>query len=487
MTDEKKRKRKNFPLSRGTLLGFSLLLFSLCASHVVAGEPGTPASQKDLWLSPRSLTPEPVPLKQESQIPPDLSGRIHDLTLTDLIDLALLTSPQTRASWYATRSAREGLSALKGSYYPQLDLGLDANRVHGSAVGGRFKFDQRTVVPSASLAYTLFDFGKRGAEVEEKRQDLIAANWNHNTTVQRIVLEVQHAYYQYLDARALVAAEEAAVEEARMSLEAAEFRHRAGVATIADVLQARTTLSQAELSLATVRGQIQIIRGIIATSLGISPTSDFDVRGELPEELPLEQVSQNVDFLIEEARAKRPDLAATRALASKAEAHVRNVKREGWPVLEMSGNLERVYYFAPDFASDNYSFGVSLRFPLFTGFRHMHEVHQAKEDLEAARAGITDLEQQVTLEVWTSYYNMKTASEKVGTSRNLLESATQSYETSLGRYKAGVGSILELLPAQAALEDARAQSIRAKTDWLLSVAQLEHDMGTLWRSLEEKR
>lgn len=479
------RQGKGRWLPRGAAVVFSFLFLSPCCA--LAGEPGTPYSPKDLWVPPRELAREPVPPPEDIEIPPDLSERIRSLTLTDLVDLALQRSPETRASWYAARSAREGMSAQKGTYYPQLDLAVEANRVHGSAVGGRFTFDQRTVVPSVSLAYTLFDFGKRHVEVEEKRQELIAANWNHNATVQDIVLEVQLAYYQYLNARALLKAEEAAVREAETSLEAAEFRHRAGAATIADVLQARTSLSQAELFLETTRGQIQIIRGTIATSLGISPTSDFDVKGELPEELPLEQVSKDIDSLIGEARALRPDLAAARAQASKARAHVRNVKAEGWPVLEAGGNLESVYYYDPDFTSDNYSFGVSLRFPLFTGFRHMHEVHQAKEDLEAARAGITDLEQQVTLDVWTSYYKVKTASERIETSRDLLESAGKSYETSLGRYRAGVGDILELLRAQVALEAARAQAIGAKTDWLLSVAQLEHDVGTLWLSPEEKK
>jgi outer membrane protein TolC len=77
---------------------------------------------------------------------------------------------------------------------------------------------------------------------------------------------------------------------------------------------------------------------------------------------------------------------------------------------------------------------------------------------------------------------MKTASELIQTSRDLLASAQQSYEVALGRYRAGVGSILEVLPAQVALEDARAESIRAKTEWLLSVAKLERDIGALGAS-----
>ena len=49
----------------------------------------------------------------------------------------------------------------------------------------------------------------------------------------------------------------------------------------------------------------------------------------------------------------------------------------------------------------------------------------------------------------------------------------------LARYQAGVGTILDLLAAQAALEGARAQMIQARSDWYVSLAQLAHDTGTL--------
>jgi outer membrane protein len=49
----------------------------------------------------------------------------------------------------------------------------------------------------------------------------------------------------------------------------------------------------------------------------------------------------------------------------------------------------------------------------------------------------------------------------------------------LGRYKAGVGSVLDLLTAQAALADARAQQVLARLEWNTSLAQLAHDAGVL--------
>ena len=47
------------------------------------------------------------------------------------------------------------------------------------------------------------------------------------------------------------------------------------------------------------------------------------------------------------------------------------------------------------------------------------------------------------------------------------------------RYRAGVGNIIDLLTAEAALETARAQEVQARADWFVSVAQLAHDTGSL--------
>ena len=55
----------------------------------------------------------------------------------------------------------------------------------------------------------------------------------------------------------------------------------------------------------------------------------------------------------------------------------------------------------------------------------------------------------------------------------------QSTEVAQGRYKAGVGSVLDLLAAQAALADARAQRVLTRLQWHTSLAQLAHDAGVL--------
>jgi outer membrane protein TolC len=67
----------------------------------------------------------------------------------------------------------------------------------------------------------------------------------------------------------------------------------------------------------------------------------------------------------------------------------------------------------------------------------------------------------------------------VKTAGELLDSATQSERVAAGRYRAGVGSILDLLAAQAALANARQQRIQAGTNWFVSRTTLAQAMGAL--------
>lgn len=440
----------------------------------VASNPAT------VWSPPpEGRPPAPTPTPPPAILEKYLKGEASP-SLPEIVDLALRNNPSTRVAWFQARAAAAELGSKRAAYFPEIDLNANITRQKTAAVGGLFTYLQTTYGPSASLNYLLFNFGGREADADEARQALFAANWTHDAAIQNLVLQVEQAYYQYLNAKALAASAEASLKQAEESLAAAEERHRAGVATIADVLQAKTARSQAQLALTAARGLIQTYRGELATAVGVSPEIPVDV-GELPEIVSLEGVSQSVDGLIEKARSERPDLAAAWFEASKAESHVRSVRAEGLPSLSAAGTVGRTYYYNSTGApySNNYSGAILFRFPLFTGFRSRYDTLKAQEEASAARAQADTLSNLVIFQVWSSYYGVQTATQQVRTARDLLASAEQSQEVALARYKAGVGSILDLLTAQSALAAARAEEVLARAGWFLALTQLAHDTGAL--------
>jgi outer membrane protein len=461
----------------------AVLTLAGCAADLNSAwkSPGTASSSAVSWTPAPGIIPKSAPKTAQITLPENILKSGQSLSLLAIVDIALRNNPETAAAWAQARSAAAAYESNKGSYYPQLGLTAGTSYISGHSDNGATSYNQRDTLASLGLNWLIYDFGGREASLDQAREALIAADWSHNTVIQNIIFAVENAYYNYVTAKALLEAQQATYKEAETNLEASKDRHHAGVATIADVLQAKTALAQAKLALDRLQGQIQTTRGALATAMGLPANTPYDI--VIPrKEIPLKETLEKVEDYLAQAEKKRPDLAAARAQVRKAGANLRKVRAQAYPSINGTADFGNTYYGTTSLYKDNYSGGLLFSVPLFTGFSQRHNVEQARADEETAQARLNSLEQQVVLEVWTSYYNLKTAEQQVRTSKDLLKSATESHQVALGRYKAGVGSVLDLLSAQSALAIARAQRVLANADWYVSLAALARDTGTLTAS-----
>jgi outer membrane protein TolC len=213
--------------------------------------------------------------------------------------------------------------------------------------------------------------------------------------------------------------------------------------------------------------------------MGLPANVPYDIEPAREEEHPPLSIVEGVDSLIDRAVAARPDLAAARAEASAADARIRKARGDALPSIVTTGSVGRTYIANSTAGGSSYTMGIGLSIPLFEGFALRYTVRAAQAAADAARAQLQGLEQQVAYQVFASYYGLKTATQRERTSAALLASAEESEQVALGQYKEGVGSVLDLLTAQSALADARAQQIDARWSWYIALAQLAHDIGIL--------
>jgi outer membrane protein len=458
------------------LSGAVIVLAACVGTPSVGGVAGVPPSPSATWNPPpQEHRRDTTALKA---VPPDLEQRIKQLTLAEVVDLGLRNNPQTRISWANARAAAAAYGSERGAYFPTIDGDVTGTRLKTVASQGRVAVSQSVFSPSLSLTYLLFDFGGRSGNIGAARNALVAANFTHNATLQNVVLQIQTAYFQYIANRALLEAQRITLKEAQANLAAAEERHRVGVATIADVLQARTAASQAQLAAQATEGDLQTSRGALALSLGLPANLPYDVDSTAAQ-VPVSVLADSVDTLIARAVEARPDLAAARAEYEASRAQISVARANRLPSLELTGAGGRTYTTSLPQGGNNYNLSLGLRIPLFAGFSRIYDQRRAAALADAAAARTDALGQQVVFEVFSSYYALRTADRRARTSEDLMASAQQSNEVALGRYKAGVGSVLDLLSAQAALADARAQQVMARLAWNTSLAQLAHDAGIL--------
>jgi outer membrane protein TolC len=457
----------------------ALAFLSACVRNPpeVMGVPGASPAPQVPW------TPPAGEARRDEKAGPavpieEVQEKLSALTLAEVVDIALKNNPATRAAWADARAAAAAYGSARGAYAPTVDLDGQYRRSKSLNFSGQQSDLLTTHGGTASLSYLLFDFGGRSGAVEESRQLLLSADWTQNAAIQNTVLQVQVAFFNYAAAQALLEANRTSLKEAETNLAAAEERHQVGVATIADVLQAKTARSQVKLAVQTTEGVVRTTKGALAVSMGYPANIPYDIRIGAPE-IPEYGLAQTVDELIDEAMAVRPELQAARAEALASFEKVKQARSRMLPSLSLDAAGGRTWVRDIPGSADSYSAALLLHIPVFNGFSYQYDLMQARADAEASRERARGVEQQVIYQVYASHSDFLTANERVKTAQDLVASAQQSEEVALGRYKEGVGTILDLLSAQQALAQARAQQIGAKLGWFTALSQLAHDVGIL--------
>ena len=411
-------------------------------------------------------------------VPADIQARVHELTLGDIVDIALRNNPATQISWQNARAAAAAYGSTKGQYYPTLDLGVSGTRRARANSAGNGATEQDVGGPTATLTWLIFDLGGRSGSIAVARDALLAADYTHNFVIQDVVLQVQQAYFNYVANRALLDAQQLTLQEARTNLDVTEERHRQGLATIADVLQAKTQL------LAGAARASRRRRARSRSRAARSPTR-WDCRRTCPTTSPPSRRCRSASSPTawtrsSRARCARAPISPPRAPRPRrpppASARSRAARL---PSLQLGASGGHSFLNTLVGGNNVYTVNVGLKIPLFSGFSREYDQREAEAQSRAATARVEQVRQQVVLQVFSSYYALQTAARRVRTADDLLASATQSDEVALGRYKAGVGSILDLLTAQSALADARSQWIETRWVWRTALAQLAHDIGVL--------
>ncbi|MCP5470200.1 MAG: TolC family protein [Chlamydiales bacterium] len=411
-----------------------------------------------------------------------------ELTLYDLVDIALLNSPKTREKWYGAKIAAAELGTARGAFLPTVDFVGNWLRNQFSTVdlGIPFANDMKQVGFGFQANFLLLDFGGRTARLEMAIAALEQANWIYNWEIQGVLIQTIKAYYDYINAQAILEADLASMEDYKRTMRAATGLTEVGLSSISDLLQAETQFLQSVIEVERSQGAVQVAGANLAKALNISADKELNVR-PMPDKVPMQTIEQSMKQLMELAKVQRDDLKATRAAVVRSRSNIRSVRADLLPTVNTLVNGKLVSLDNMRFL-ENYTVGFDLKVPLFQAFEAINNLRKAQSELLESQAGLDDKELDAFVAVVTDYYDFIANGEILKYSEQHVETATRGQRAALANYRLGIIDVTALTVANNQLNQARKQLADAKTNYLTSIANLAYHTGGLtYKAVDENR
>lgn len=412
-------------------------------------------------------------------VPPVIPDPNLCLGLADLVDLAMQNSPKTRASWYRAKQAAADVGTARGAYLPPVDFStfwLAANFPFVED-GVIFNSNERNFGFGLSTSYLLFDFGGRNGNLLSALSALESLNWLYNWEAQTVMIHTIQSYYDYINAQAIVVADEEMVRDTQTTFEAAIALRQTGVKGLADELQAETNLLQAQILLEQDTTQLNIARATLVQAIGLPPDSPLCV-AELPETIATDGVCHDITYLMQAAKERRADLMAVRASVLENRFKIRTARSALLPTINTSATGTKQMVNGSEFM-DVYALQFSLNIPLFHSFSDINALRKAQATLLESQANLDDEELVAFLTVLSDYYELVASTKILKYSYKYVETAQKNREVAFANYKSGINTIIDLMIANNALNIARQQLADAKTNFLTSLANISYNTGGL--------
>jgi outer membrane protein TolC len=456
----------------------AVAVLSMAAAVPAGADPKSDTFQPDAFRTRPALKQRTQgftdPLAVECPMPPG------EVTLAVAVDIALCRNPTTRSAWASAHLQAAALGTAESAWLPTISAQDAETRAYGQHVdvtGDLVDSPQNTNDATVSLSWTLYDFGGRGGRIRSARDLLDAAALTVNSTVQQTVFNVVQDFYGVVAGDAAQAAAKLTEDTYAQSVAIARALQVGGVSALGDVLQVETAYDQAILSYETAAHTAEGSRGTFAFEIGVPADMPLKLKADpVPTEVPA--LTARMADLMTQAERQRPDLAAARAQVESAVQDITVARAAGRPSIALAASRDRVD--TAGIPLQNFGqIGLTVTVPIFTGFSVGYGVRQAQATLETREASAEQARLQVTLDVWNGYYALDAANKLLAASATLLKTAQTNQEVALGRYKAGVGSIVDLLTAQAAYAAALTSRITAEQSWQVARAQLVLAVGRL--------
>jgi outer membrane protein len=252
-------------------------------------------------------------------------------------------------------------------------------------------------------------------------------------------------------------------------------RYNSGFIVKSDLLRANVHIADLEQQWLLSESQFKINEAILNTSMGsgeadpLNPVTPLNISSE---------ISGTIDNWIGIALSKRPEMENLRLEEEIAKKEVEKSRAGHYPDLNLVGNYE---INSEDFSdsADNYTIGAVMRVNLFSGNRITEETKAAKSLLKRVQEIQKSLELGIKVQVREAFLKAKCARKRIDVAKTAVDQAEEGLRIVKNRYNNGLLTIVDLLDAELARQQARTNYFKALHDYKVARVDLELSAGIL--------
>jgi len=444
------------------------------------------------------------------------------LPLRAAVEIALANSAQLQAARSALTIAGHQIREAYSGVYPQVSVeasyvrtlaGLEQVVSDGVASQREPQGVDSAWSGSLRLNQTALDFrvfsGLNAAEgLRELRGEELRG------AAQLVVDLVRQRYFDALLAQEQVRLLQQSIARLEQTRRETQARHREGFASENELLRLEVQLAGLQAQQLWAGSRVAAARGALLVAMGTDPLQTPELQGTL-NELRLDpgaaNIPANADLLavsgadaLAGARAgqlqqiamtNRSDLRQLRALHGLGELQVSIQEAEYLPTIRAFGSVD--FSMADEDEDDEFgtpgrssvgpaehtqwrvstSAGLTVQWQLFSGFARDSRAAQRREELRQTTARLRQAERAMLNQVHTLVGSLEAAAARAASRLRAIGQAGESYEIAAARYRAGIGSQLEIFAAETILLEAQVNYAEAVRDYLSSASGLELAIG----------
>ncbi len=438
----------------------------------------------------------PAAAAKKKAAPAEKAPSLPLLSVETALQLAYENNPTLSGAKARIEQAQQQIKQARADKLPQLYASLSGAwqgktsqlAVYGPSgyVGSATSAYYDAYEASIGMQWLLFSSGSVENTIAARKMAFRGVEANEVRTGQTVENDVLVSYYNLQRARAKLVVAEEVLALSREHLSQTQYFFKYGIVAQDEVLRVEVDVSNGELSVISARNDVDVCWRTLERAVGTSLRTKFDL--PLPELKPIDNPAPTWDET--SLYATRPELKSLEYSRASALAVAEAAKGENGPKVVFSAEAfdQGIDFWPEDF--DTGKLSLSLRWDFFDGGKSHAEVKEYRAKAQELLAQIEDVKRQVVLEVSSAQLNYESACQRIDVAARQVASAGEDYRMALMRYKANVGTNIDVLDARTALTNARTQLVDAVYDTESSRADLDYALGLSDKytlaSLEEK-